>query len=57
MLADDSQYLSTDGDNLGRLAVLQLEVGVDLPHTHLGEQLQYLHCESRVCIVEVATQS
>ena len=32
MLADDGQYLSTDGDNLGCLAVLELEVGVDQPH-------------------------
>lgn len=32
MLADDGQYLPTDGNNLGGLAVLQLEVGVDQPH-------------------------
>ena len=32
VLADHSQYVPTDGDNLGSLAVLQLEVGVDQSH-------------------------
>ena len=32
VLTDDSQYVSTDGDNLRCLAVLQLEVGVEQSH-------------------------